>query len=224
MDRNPGVMFPDIWISGIGVRVIVSFIAGMWRGVSFLSLLCLLAAVVPWSSREPMAAALRCEAFVWQSAAGPAVRQAVMRAAPHLDGLHFLAAEFSWDGTGMKVRRLPPPRVAGVDAAGSGRVVRLGQSTASLAWTPDQIAPVAKEIQSLAAEHPTEIHIDFDCPQRQLARYHGMLGKLQAAVPGTKLVFTALPSWLGRAGFPSPGRGVSGLCIASPCARAAVRS
>ena len=47
-----------------------------------------------------------------------------------------------------------------------------------------------------AGLRPAEIQVDFDCPTARLRGFAGWLRALQAAFPGRRFSFTALPAWL----------------------------
>lgn len=147
--------------------------------------------------RKESPRALTREAYVWQSAERPAVREAITRAGNSLSTLHLRAAELKWTGDRFTVERplntLPSP--------GGGLVVRIGASASQLEWTPEQIRPVAEIFRQLARFSPSEIQCDYDCPQKRLDRYTVLLKALRSASGKVPVFPTALPTWLGEPSF-----------------------
>jgi hypothetical protein len=141
---------------------------------------------------------LTVEAYVWQSADRPAVRDAMLRGEKSISTFHLRAAELKWTGDHFTIERpltkLPSPNC--------GLVVRIGASAAQLDWTPQQIEPVANVFRELAKLHPTEIQCDYDCPQKRLDRYRVLLQALRSAAGKVPIFATALPTWLGESSFP----------------------
>ena len=152
---------------------------------------------------------LRVEAYVWQSADKPAVRDAMMKSEDFISRLHVRAAEMRWDGgqfvTQWFVKELP--------ATNCGLVVRIGASASGLEWTPERIAEVAAVFKQVAELSPSEIQCDFDCPQRRLDGYADLLAGLRKAVGRIPLVPTALPSWLDERDFGKLARVGSGYVL-----------
>ncbi|MES2922688.1 MAG: DUF3142 domain-containing protein [Verrucomicrobiota bacterium] len=161
--------------------------------MKWLALACLWLTACDRAARPP----LTTEAYVWQSPGRPEVRQAITRAAGHVTTLHVRAAELRWTGDRFETERtltqLPSP--------GCGLVVRIGASASRLEWTPKQIETVAAVFRELAALEPNEIQCDFDCPQKRLGSYKGLLDALQSAAGRIPVFPTALPSWLDEPDF-----------------------
>lgn len=180
-------------------------IAGIFSTISLL----VVAMAVPRHRGIPMR--LTSEAYVWQSTARAETRDAMATAAD-LDCLHILAAEVAWRDKQLVVATMPvdpaihPP-------ARTGRVIRLGQSTASLIWTDERVAILAGAARTLAASRPREIQIDYDCPASRLGGYRKLLDNMQAVVPDVPVVFTALPSWLDAPGFAALARAHPGYIL-----------
>ena len=132
------------------------------------------------------------EAYLWQDPARPAAITAITRARGHLDGICVLVAEGGWKHGKLTLRKCAEaPR-----GDGFSYVIRLGQSTAGLDWTGDHGSAVSALVAELAALHPREIQIDYDCPSRRLSDYKQFLLTLQKSAADVRLTFTALPSWL----------------------------
>jgi len=140
---------------------------------------------------------LSSEAYVWQSADKPAVREAMAQSKEIVSQIHVRAAEMRWNGetfvTQWFVKLLP--------VEGCGLVIRIGSSASRLEWTPGQIAEVAAVFKKVAEFSPSEIQCDFDCPQKRLAGYEILLHGLQEAVGKIPVIPTALPSWLDEEAF-----------------------
>ena len=150
------------------------------------------------------------EAYVWQSPGRPEVVAAMHRAEGKLDHLHVLAAEVAWRDQRLVINRLPGPP-AGV--AAHGKVLRLGQSTATLVWTEDRVAGLIDVVQAITADGSTEVQVDYDCPSRRLEDYLALLDRLQSAVPTRRIVFTALPDWLDSPRFVPLARAYPGYVL-----------
>lgn len=135
---------------------------------------------------------LDVEAYVWQAAEKPTVKEAMVKSEALVSRLHVRAAEMRWDGqkfmTQWFVRELP--------VKDCGLVVRIGASASQVEWTPERIAEVAKVFKKTADFSPSEIQCDFDCPQKRLKKYSVLLDGLQSAVGGIPVYPTALPAWL----------------------------
>lgn len=142
--------------------------------------------------REATPDPLTVEAYVWQSADKPVVRDAMSSAAGLVSLMHVRAAEMRWDGD----RFVTQWHISELPAGGCGLVVRIGSSAAGLEWTPGRIAEVAAVFKKAAAFSPSEIQCDFDCPQKRLEGYAELLDGLQAATGRIPVLPTALPSWL----------------------------
>jgi hypothetical protein len=147
----------------------------------------------------------RAEAYVWQRAWTPALEDAVRGTADLLAGWHVLAAEaqagdFTHPGG---VRRTAADWPA---LAATGRpvipVVRI-DGRLDPASIPRLAAGVAMLWASLPAPARQAIEIDHDAATARLADYAAFLRRLRTSLPaGTRLIITALPTWLSSNDFP----------------------
>lgn len=165
--------------------------------ILFFFLACLLppfANAAPWTN----------EAYVWQRQASPEIDAALQNSRELLDGFCVLAAEISWrDRKPQTVR----PRLDFAKLAALGKPVGLAlriNTLPSTARFSDHTATIVAEATALLAAArdaglaPSELQIDFDCPESKLAQYGDWLAALKpiAAANKTPLTFTALPAWL----------------------------
>lgn len=152
---------------------------------------------------------LTVEAYVWQAADKPAVREAMIKSEGLVSLLHVRAAEMRWDGgkfvTQWFIKELP--------SDDCGLVVRIGASAAGVEWTPERIAEVAAIFKKVAEFSPSEIQCDFDCPQKRLRGYRELLDGLQEAVGDIPVIPTALPSWLAEKDFEKLVEGRTGYVL-----------
>ena len=145
---------------------------------------------------------LQHEAYLWQDPRLTSAATALARARGKLSAIAILAAEGSARDGRLVFREVGSPP-SGNDHA---HVIRLGQSTTGLGWTGPDREALARQVKRLAATHPREIQIDYDCPARRLAEYMSLLEFTRAAAGTVPVTFTALPSWLDVAAFPDLAR------------------
>jgi hypothetical protein len=145
---------------------------------------------------------LEHEGYLWQDPGRAAATAAIERARGKLSAIAILVAEGSARDGKLVFREIEHPPT-GSDIA---QVIRLGQSTNQLVWSPENRGAIARQVARLAALGPREIQIDFDCPVRRLGDYHDLLEDLRARAGPVPLAFTALPSWLESRAFPDLAR------------------
>ncbi len=145
------------------------------------------------------------EAYVWQRAWTPGVRQAVQEHGPAFSGLVFLGAEISFTSGRPHVKHTDadyalmaqqkrPVGLALRISAYSGRFAADGEPV-------DTIVSVAAGLVQQALRNGLnvrELQIDFDCPDSKLAGYATWAAAIRKAVAPTPVVITALPSWLNQ--------------------------
>lgn len=148
------------------------------------------------------------EAYVWQRAWTPAVREAVGQAWGFA-GLTVLAAEIDLSRSPLRAFRV------GIDWQAlreSGRPVGLalrigrfqgwGGGTGRFADEPEtvrQLADLAAGLAKQALSHGIvirELQLDYDCPESKLADYTVLIEAVRGAVHPIPVTITALPSWL----------------------------
>lgn len=177
-------------------------------------------------SRERASGPFPQEAYVWQRAWTPAVREAVVRTSDFA-ALVVLAAEVDLSQS--------PPRVSrpGIDwqalrTAGRpvGLALRIGRfqgwgggtgrfedEPRTVRFLSDLAAGVAKEAHSHGLRL-REIQLDYDCPESKLADYTILVEAARRSVAPTPVTITALPSWLRhRRAFRSLSRTANGVVL-----------
>lgn len=176
----------------------------MPRLLGLITACVVLAVAAYWSASQPDPAVWLQEAYVWQSPERSEVRSAMENSAGIFDGFAVLAMEVTWDTRQLRVKEaaLDEKIITGKTSL----VLRLGQSTAMLDWTPERVKKVAGWVEALAAWKPKEIHLDYDCPARRLEEYRKLMVVWQKSAGKVPLVFTALPSWLDQPAFADMAR------------------
>lgn len=146
------------------------------------------------------------EAYVWQRAWTPAVREAVGRAAD-FRSLVILGAEVDLSSRPPRIAR---PAIAWDILKGRpvGLALRIGRfhgwggGTGKFADDPEtvrRLAGLAGDLAREARSHKLdirEIQLDYDCPESKLADYPVLVDAVGRAVAPTPVTLTALPSWL----------------------------
>jgi hypothetical protein len=148
------------------------------------------------------------EAYVWQRAWTPAVREAVGQASDFA-GLTVLAAEIDLSHSPLRAFRVgidwqalrTTGRPVGL-ALRIGRFQGWGRGTGRFADEPEtvrQLADLAGELAQEARSHGLElreIQIDYDCPESKLSDYPVLLDAVRRSVAPAPVTVTALPTWL----------------------------
>ncbi|HOX06821.1 MAG TPA: DUF3142 domain-containing protein [Planctomycetota bacterium] len=165
--------------------------------------------VVLVSSPAPAAGgAMPQEAYVWQRSWRPAVREALARAAPRMDGFTCLAAEVQIrNGRPTAIRVLPDwPALA---AAGRpvGLALRIGpyrgpfaEGDALADFLAGQAAELLREARAGGVQ-PAELQVDFDCAESDLDGYRRWVQAIRERVAPVPVTVTALPCWLKHRSF-----------------------
>lgn len=158
--------------------------------------------------RERAAGPLPQEAYVWQRAWTPAVREAVGQATDFA-GLTVLAAEIDLSHSPLRAFRVgidwqalrATGRPVGL-ALRIGRFQGWGGGTGRFADEPETVrglAGLAGELAKQARSHGLglrEIQIDYDCPESKLSDYPVLVEAVRRSVSPAPVTVTALPSWL----------------------------
>ncbi|HEX5720731.1 MAG TPA: DUF3142 domain-containing protein [Thermoanaerobaculia bacterium] len=173
------------------------------RAVVLLALLAL--ACQP---RERAAGPLPQEAYVWQRAWTPAVREAVSQASDFA-GLTVLAAEIDLSHSPLRAFRVGIDWQALRDAGRPvGLALRIGRfqgwggGTGRFEDEPEtvrRLADLAGELANQARSHGLdlqEIQIDYDCPESKLSDYPAFIDAVRRSAAPTPVTITALPTWL----------------------------
>jgi hypothetical protein len=148
------------------------------------------------------------QAYVWQRAWTPAVKESVRDHAHAFDRLVVLGAEVAWAGGKPRVSLVEvdfallketrrPVGLALRIGCFSGPFAQTGQPVEALA---NIAAGLVKQARGHAVE-PAELQIDFDCPESKLDGYALWIRAIRQAVAPTSVSITALPSWLDQGGF-----------------------
>lgn len=157
-------------------------------------------------SRGRASGPLPQEAYVWQRAWTPAVREAVGRAGD-FRSLVVLGAEVDLSSRPFQIAR---PAIAWDVLKGRpvGLALRIGRfhgwggGTGKFADEPETVrllAGLAGDLAREARSHKLdllEIQLDYDCPESKLADYPVLVEAVGRAVAPTPVTLTALPSWL----------------------------
>jgi hypothetical protein len=158
--------------------------------------------------RERAAGPLPQEAYVWQRAWTPAVREAVGQASDFA-GLTVLAAEIDLSHSPLRAFRVGIDWQALRDAGRPvglalriGRFQGWGRGTGRFEDEPEtvrRLADLAGELAKQARSHGLElqeIQIDYDCPESKLSDYPVLIEAVRRSVAPAPVTVTALPSWL----------------------------
>ncbi|HEX3125748.1 MAG TPA: DUF3142 domain-containing protein [Thermoanaerobaculia bacterium] len=169
----------------------------------------ILAALLAACSRGRASGPLAQEAYVWQHAWTPAVREAVGKARD-FRSLVVLGAEVDLSSRPPRISR---PAIAWDVLKGRpvGLALRIGRfhgwsgnagDTGWFAGDPETVRLLARLAADLAREAKShgldlwEIQLDYDCPESKLADYPVLVRAVKKAVNPVPVTLTALPSWL----------------------------
>jgi hypothetical protein len=160
------------------------------------------------------------QAYVWQRAWTPAVREAVEASGKDVAGYTVLAAEVSFGSGHLEVARVSPDWAALERSEQPvGVALRIGPYHGHFAPT-DITAKRLVELSTLlltearrSGVQPSELQIDFDCAESKLDGYQLWLESIRAAIAPTPLTFTALPSWLKHREFAALARSAGGYVL-----------
>lgn len=167
------------------------------------------AALAAACSRGRASGPLPQEAYVWQRAWTPAVREAVGKAGD-FRSLVVLAAEVDLSSRPPRIAR---PAIAWETLQGRpvGLALRIGRfhgwggnagDTGRFADDPGTVRLLAGLAADLSREARSqgidlqEVQLDYDCPESKLADYPVLVRAVDRAVDPTPVTLTALPSWL----------------------------
>lgn len=159
-------------------------------------------------ARERAAGPLPQEAYVWQRAWTPAVREAVAQASGFA-GLTVLAAEIDLSHSPLRAFRVgidwqalrDSGRPVGI-ALRIGRFQGWGGGTGRFADDPETVRRLAEIAGTLAGEARShgfalrEVQLDYDCPESKLADYPVLVEAVRRSVAPAPVTITALPTWL----------------------------
>ena len=141
--------------------------------------------------------------YLWQRDWTPAVNAALGQASDAFDGVIILGAEIEWhEGT-------PQIVYATIDWAHVRARTNVRSIAVRLAPLPRPQPNDLQVLQTLAGVFRSlklaanaggidlkELQLDYDCPQKELARYRDWVRSLRKQIRPVRFTITALPSWL----------------------------
>ena len=151
----------------------------------------------------PVSGSLPQRGYLWQRDWTPAVNAALGQGSDALDGVIILGAEIEWREGAPQISyaTIDWPHVHARTNARS-IAVRL----APLPKPPpndDQVVRILSGVfrslilvASAGGFEWQELQLDYDCPEKELARYRGWVRRLRNEVRPMHFTITALPSWL----------------------------
>ncbi len=157
-------------------------------------------------ARDRASGPLPQDAYVWQRAWTPAVRDAAGKASD-FQVLVILAAEVDLSTRPPRIAR---PGIAWDDLKGRpvGLALRIGRfqgwggGTGRFADDPETVRLLADLAGELTAQARSrgldlrEIQLDYDCPESKIADYPVLVEAVERQVGSVPVTITALPSWL----------------------------
>ncbi len=178
-----------------------------------------------------MSGPLRHQAYVWQRTWDGRVQAALSQHGTNFDRLILLAAEVAWvDGRARTVQAAldyPALRAGGRPV---GLALRIGAFAGPFATNDPTAVGLASLAAALVKDARTngvavsELHVDFDCAESNLAGYRRWLSAIRAGLEsglgtspsstgGVALTITTLPSWLKRREFAELVRATDGYVL-----------
>lgn len=176
-----------------------------------LALIAVVAAILFWWPRpvQRTSGPLRHEAYVWQRAWAPDMKDRIIEATGPLRGLVVLAAEVSWSGGKPTVTEAAldwealraPNRPVGMAVRINAYTGSFGQAAEATGLVADVADTVIRSARA-AGLSVGELQLDFDCPQSNLDGYRIWVEVVRQRIGDLPLAITALPSWLDSPQFP----------------------
>lgn len=161
-----------------------------------------------FSRIETSTAPLPQEVYVWQQDWSQGVLDSVNERAARFSNVVVITSEIRWDGDLPRLKQIDLPFEA---LARTGRPVgmgiRIGIYRGSFATNSPATAYLERLIRTnleqwkKAGIHPSEIQLDFDCPESRLKDYLNWIVHLKTATGSVPMTLTVLPSWLDRRAF-----------------------
>ena len=148
------------------------------------------------------------DVYVWQRSWNEQVRDAVRERCTNFSMLVPLCAEVTWQGGEPRLTRVPIdwetlPR----KGPAIGVALRIGPFGGPFDANDERakwLASLASSLMAEATNHQVqvrELQIDFDCAESKLEGYSAWVTAIRRRVTPTRVVITALPSWLKRPTF-----------------------
>lgn len=182
----------------------------LFRRVVPILAVCALAGILFLGRAPRRSGPLEHAFYVWQRAWTSDVSQAVEMAPSVVKSLAPLAAEITWRDGHAEVA-WPSVDLAALRKAGRkvSAVLRIGPCKPGPA---DQVCAVAREIVARFGGI-SELQVDFDCAESQLAGYRVWLAALRSEVAPIPVRPTVLPSWLDAPQFAELARECGGYIL-----------
>ncbi len=188
-----------------------------------LILLGLVALALAACRREPRASgSLAHDAYLWQRAWNPEVRDAVRSHAGAFGVLSVLFGEIGWASGSPKLVRVSSDAAVLRDLAPTTRIgiaLRVGSFAgpfeADDATTRFLLGAARDCLRTAQAAgiQVAEFQIDFDCSERRLDGYRIWVEELRRELAPVPLILTALPSWLKQRTFPALAKASDGFVL-----------
>jgi hypothetical protein len=179
-----------------------------------------LLAILAGACERRVATPLPQRGYLWQRDWTPAVSAGFSEADARLDGVIILGAQINWRGPRPETLwpNIDWPRLARATkpCAIGIRVSPYSGSFAADDAATRAITDAARTLLERAKAngvHPSELQLDFDCPDKKLAGYRVWVRAVRAAIRPTRLVLTALPSWLNESELPALLREADGYVL-----------
>ena len=162
---------------------------------------------------------LQQDVYVWQRAWNSGVTDSISRHGSNFNTVVPLAAEAIWErGAFTIVQTQIDFESLKRSARKVGLALRIGAYPGPYHGEGEPIEGLGRSIAGWLAEAEThelkvsDVHIDFDCPDSQLAGYRLWIEALRKQVRAP-IWITALPSWLNQAAFPQLAKAANGFIL-----------
>lgn len=148
------------------------------------------------------------EVYVWQQDWSDGVRNSVNERASRFSNIVVIASELRWkeDQPVLKQIDLPFKTLARIGRP-VGMGIRIGVYRGSFAANSPATVYLERLVRTQLEQwrssgvEPSEIQLDFDCPESRLGDYLKWIVHLKTVSGSVPLTLTALPSWLDRSAF-----------------------
>lgn len=159
-------------------------------------------------------------AYVWQRVWTDGVRESVAQATTNFNELVVLGAEVSWKNKQPHLVRVAVDYDSlAVTNCSVGLALRIGAFAGPFTSNDANLKWLEALAESLVTEARTnginacELQLDFDCAESKLDGYRVWVEAIQRRVAPVPVTITALPSWIGTAGFKRLARASSNFVL-----------
>ena len=192
--------------------IVILFLFSLLAGIVFFTF--------PRGSNHEKASILPHECYVWQRVWNEDLRDSIQRAQPDLKGFTVLAAEIDVrpDSRQQQIMSVDYPFLSTLSVP-VGLAIRINPYSGSF----DKDAPASQSIHRIikkvlekardAGFKPSEIQIDYDCAESNLAGYRQWIQALKKSFHSHPITITALPSWMNRRQFKKLARDCDGYVL-----------